>query len=78
VRVLKGHSADLDAAAVDMLHHETPLHWAASNDDLALIDALLDAGADLERGGSSIDGGPALSSAVAPQNYGECWSRRPP
>jgi ankyrin repeat protein len=49
-----------------MLHHETPLHWAASNDDLALIDALLDAGADLERGGSSIDGGPALSSAVAP------------
>jgi hypothetical protein len=25
VRVLKGHSADLDAAAVDMLHHETPL-----------------------------------------------------
>jgi hypothetical protein len=70
VRVLKGHGADLDAAAVDMPHHETPLHWAASNDDIALIDALLDAGADLERGGSSIDGGPPLSSAVG---YGQ-WA----
>ncbi len=64
VRVLKRHGADLDTAAVDMRHHETPLHWAASNDDVAPIDALLDAGADLERGGSSIDGGPPLSSAV--------------
>ena len=55
-----------------MRHHETPLHWAASNDDVALIDALLDAGADLERGGSSIDGGPPLSSAVG---YGQ-WAPR--
>ena len=58
VQVLKRHGADLDAATVDMWHHETPLHWAASNDDVMLIDALLDAGADLERGGSSIDGSP--------------------
>jgi ankyrin repeat protein len=70
VQVLKRHGADLDAAAVDMRHRETPLHWAASNDDVALIDALLDAGADLERGGSSIDGGPPLSSAVG---YGQ-WA----
>jgi ankyrin repeat protein len=70
VQVLKRHGADLDAAAVDMWHHETPLHWAASNNDVALIDALLDAGADLERGGSSIDGGPPLSSAVG---YGQ-WT----
>jgi uncharacterized protein len=70
VHVLKRHGADLDAAAVDMRHHETPLHWAASNDDVALIDALLDAGADLECGGSSIDGGPPLSSAVG---YGQ-WA----
>jgi uncharacterized protein len=70
VQVLKHHGADLNAAAADMRHHETPLHWAASNDDVALIDALLDAGADLERGGSSIDGGPALSSAVG---YGQ-WA----
>jgi ankyrin repeat protein len=53
-----------------MWHRETPLHWAASNDDVALIDALLDAGADLEHEGSSIDGGPPLSSAVG---YGQ-WS----
>ena len=70
VQLLKRHGADLDAAAVDMWHHETPLHWAASNDDVMLIDALLDAGADLERSGSSIDGGPPLSSAVG---YGQ-WA----
>ena len=70
VLLLKRHGADLDAAAVDMRHRETPLHWAASNDDVALIDALLDAGADLERGGSSIDGGPPLSSAIG---YGQ-WA----
>ena len=50
VHVLKRHGANLDAAAVDMRHHETPLHWAASNDDVALIDALLDAGANFECG----------------------------
>ena len=46
VRTLAAAGADLDAPAVGMRHRETPLHWAASNDDLALIDALLDAGAD--------------------------------
>jgi ankyrin repeat protein len=68
VQLLKGHGADLDAAAVGMWHQETPLHWAASNDDVALIDVLLDAGADIERAGSSIDGGPPLSCAVG---YGQ-------
>jgi ankyrin repeat protein len=68
VQVLRRHGADLDAAAVDMWHREAALHWAASNDDVALIDALLDAGADLERAGSSIDGGPPLSCAVG---YGQ-------
>ena len=29
-------------------HIETPLHWAASSDDVSVIDALLDAGADIE------------------------------
>lgn len=53
-----------DAPAGGMWHTERPLHWAASNDDPHLIDALLDAGADLEAPGSSIDGGPPLSSAV--------------
>jgi ankyrin repeat protein len=56
-----------------MRHRETPLHWAASNDDLALIDALLDAGADVERAGSSIDGGSPLSCAVG---YGQWTAAR--
>ena len=68
VPMLAAAGADLDAPAVGMWHRETPLHWAASNDDVELIDALLDAGADIERGGSSIDGGPPLSSAVG---YGQ-------
>jgi hypothetical protein len=70
VRILAAAGADLDAPAVGMWHRETPLHWAASNDDVALIDALLDAGADIERAGSSIDGGWPLSRAVG---YGQ-WA----
>jgi uncharacterized protein len=70
VQMLAAHGADLNAPAPASWHQETPLHWAASNDDVALIDALLDAGADIERGGSSIDGGPPLSSAVG---YGQ-WA----
>ena len=68
VPMLAAAGADLDAPAVGMWHRETPLHWAASNDDVELIDALPDAGADIERAGSSIDGGPPLSSAVG---YGQ-------
>jgi uncharacterized protein len=44
---------------------ETPLMWAASSDDVALIDALLDAGADVEATGAVIGGGTALDDAWA-------------
>ncbi len=64
VTLLVAAGADLEAKPVGAWHVERPLHWAASNDDVALIDALLDAGADIEAPGSSIDGGPPLSSAV--------------
>lgn len=46
-------------------HVETPLHWAASTDDVAVLDALLDAGADIEAGGSVIGGGTPMSDACA-------------
>jgi ankyrin repeat protein len=44
---------------------ETPLHWAASADDVELIDGLLDAGADIEATGAVIGGGTALDDAWA-------------
>ena len=46
---------------------ETPLHWAASSDDVDVAVVLIDGGADLERGGGSI--GTPLDNAIG---YG-CW-----
>ena len=46
-------------------HTETPLHWAASSDDVAVIDALLDAGADIDADGAVIAGGTPLTDATA-------------
>ena len=45
-------------------HTETPLHWAASSDDVVMIDALLDAGADIEADGAVLTGGSPLADAV--------------
>jgi len=44
---------------------ETPLMWAASSDDVELIDALLDAGASIDARGAVIGGGTALDDAWA-------------
>jgi uncharacterized protein len=46
---------------------ETPLHWAASSDDVDVAEALIDGGADLEAPGGSI--GTPLDNAIG---YG-CW-----
>jgi ankyrin repeat protein len=62
--LLIAHGADVNAPFVGR-HSETPLHGAASCDDVDLIDALLDRGADMEAPGSVIDGGSALADAVA-------------
>jgi ankyrin repeat protein len=56
--------ADVNAASIGD-HPETPLHWAASSDDIDALDALLDAGADIEATGAVIGGGTALSDATA-------------
>jgi uncharacterized protein len=46
-------------------HAETPMHWAASSDDVEVLDALLDAGADIEATGGVIAGGTPLTDARA-------------
>jgi uncharacterized protein len=43
---------------------ETALHWAASSDDVAVLDALLEAGADIEAPGAVFTGGTPMSDAV--------------
>ncbi|WP_205786721.1 ankyrin repeat domain-containing protein [Specibacter cremeus] len=43
---------------------ETPLHWAASSNDTEALDALLDAGADMEAPGGVVDGGTPLADAI--------------
>jgi len=50
-------------------HRETPLHWAASSNDVAVLDALLDAGADIEADGAVIAGGTAMADATAFGNW---------
>lgn len=48
---------------------ETPLHQAASSNDVAAIDALLDAGADLNATGAIFTAGGPLSDAVIFANW---------
>ncbi|HEV7760628.1 MAG TPA: ankyrin repeat domain-containing protein [Acidimicrobiales bacterium] len=55
--------ADVDAR-FDGGHTETPLHWAASSDDVAALDALLDHGADIEADGAVLGGGSPLADAT--------------
>jgi uncharacterized protein len=50
-------------------HTETPLHWAASSNDVAVLDALLDAGADIEADGAVLGGGSPLADACGFGNW---------
>jgi uncharacterized protein len=68
-RMLIAAGADPNATTPDGREGETPLHWAASDDDVDVADALMDAGANLEAMGGSIAGGTPLDNAVG---YG-CW-----
>jgi uncharacterized protein len=64
VAALVASGADVNARFTGP-HTETPLHWAASADDVEALDALLDAGADIEAGGAVIGGGTPIADAVA-------------
>ncbi|GLZ32300.1 hypothetical protein Lesp02_44880 [Lentzea sp. NBRC 105346] len=63
IAVLIAAGADVNARFEGGVHRETPLHWAASSDDVEALDALLDAGADIDAGGGVIGGGTALADA---------------
>jgi uncharacterized protein len=64
VRLLIEAGADPSAPSDDG-PSETPLHWAASSDDIDALDALLDSGADIEADGAVIAGGTPIADAVA-------------
>lgn len=62
IATLTAAGADPNARFVGA-HTETPLHWAASNDDVIALDALIDVGSDIEASGAVIGGGTPLSDA---------------
>jgi ankyrin repeat protein len=54
-KILITAGANVNAPFIGEAHSETPLHWAASNNDVALIDTLLDNGANINAEGGVID-----------------------
>ena len=70
IELLRQHPGLASARTVDDKGSSgTPLHWAASSDDVEVARALIDGGADIEATGASIAGGTPLDDAVG---YG-CW-----
>ena len=67
VQMLVAAGANPDPRTEEEGAGETPLHYAASSDDLEVADALIEAGADIEAPGGSI--GTPLDNAIG---YG-CW-----
>jgi ankyrin repeat protein len=64
VAMLIAAGADPNAVVTGAPSAETPLHWAASSNDVAVLDALLDGGADIESSGAIFTGGTPMSDAV--------------
>lgn len=65
ISLLAARGASVSARFTGPSHTETPLHWAASCDDVDALDTLLDHGADIEAAGAVIGGGTPLADAVA-------------
>jgi ankyrin repeat protein len=63
VQRLVAAGADVNAHSRFSSHTQTPLHWAASSNDVAVLDALLDSGADIEANGAVLGGGTPLADA---------------
>jgi len=64
IAVLIAAGADPNAPVTGGQHAETPLHWAASCDDVEALDALLDGGANIEQPGAIFTNGAPMSDAV--------------
>lgn len=64
IRLLIEMGANPNVAVHEGNAPESPLHWAASSNDVAALDALLDGGADIEFPGAIFTGGSAMSDAV--------------
>ncbi len=64
VNLLVEHGADVNVGFSGP-HAETPLYWAASSDDVDVLDAMLDAGADIDAAGAVIAGGAPIADATA-------------
>jgi ankyrin repeat protein len=67
VAILVAAGADVNAPVMHPgLHRspETALHWSASSDDVRVLDALLDGGADIEAPGAVFTAGTPMSDAV--------------
>ena len=60
--------ADVNAG-IEGADTETPLHWAASSNDVTAIDVLLDGGANMDAQGAVIAGGDPLEDAIGFQNW---------
>jgi ankyrin repeat protein len=69
IGLLIERGADPDAPVVGAKTRETPLHWAASSNDVDAIDALLDGGANIECPGAIFTNGTAMSDAVIFANW---------